>query len=364
MATTECNIDFKKTYFMGYSTPTGFTTHLRDDIESGEFTTYIIKGGPGTGKSSLMKKIASEISELDEPEIYYCSSDPNSLDAVLFDNLKVIIADGTAPHVIEPTYPGAREILVDLGECWNLDSLSSNKDGIIDETDRNQKYHALAKKYLSAIISVNEDIMSIGDSALDSTKLDAYLERLSARLFPKKRDFENKGKIRFRQMTSFTPVGVKTFTNLFEHLNVYKIEDECFAVTDNLLKKLAEYACDAGYDVLISKNVFLSGIVYQHMIIPEIETAFVSGVPDGITGGTKINSMRFYDKDILRDKHKRLMFDEGIVKELTGEMVSALQTAKEIHDELESYYIRAMDFNKVNLTCERLIKRIRANAEN
>ncbi|MCD7785189.1 MAG: hypothetical protein LUH18_06370 [Oscillospiraceae bacterium] len=364
MATTECNIDFKKTYFMGYSTPTGFTTHLRDDIESGEFTTYIIKGGPGTGKSSLMKKISSEISELDEPEIYYCSSDPNSLDAVLFDNLKVIIADGTAPHVIEPTYPGAREILVDLGECWNLDSLSSNKDGVIDATDRNQKYHVLAKKYLSAIISVDEDIMSIGDSALDSLKLDAYLERLSARLFPKKRDFENKGKIKFRQMTSFTPVGVKTFTNLFEHLNVYKIEDECFAVTDNLLKKLAEYASEAGYDVLISKNVFLSGSVYQHMIIPEIETAFVSAASDGIAGGTKINSMRFYDKDIFRDKHKRLMFDEGIVKELTDEMISALQIAKEIHDELESYYIKAMDFDKVNLTCERLMKRIRVNAEN
>ncbi|MCD7889548.1 MAG: hypothetical protein LUG23_06520 [Oscillospiraceae bacterium] len=364
MANTECNIDFKKTYFMGYSTPTGFVTHLKDDIESGEFTTYIIKGGPGTGKSSLMKKIASEVSELDEPEIYYCSSDPNSLDAVLFDNLKVIIADGTAPHVIEPTYPGAREVLVDLGECWNLESLSSNKDGIIDSTNRNQKYHALAKKYLSAIISVNDDIMSVGDSALDSSKLDAYLERLCARLLPKKKAFEGEGKIKFRQVTSFTPEGVKTFTNLFEHLNVYKIEDDCFAVTDKLLKQLAQYAKNNGYDVLISKNVFLSGSVYQHMIIPEIETAFVSGNSCDSLSGTKINSMRFYDKDILRDKHKRLMFDEGIVKELTDEMISALKTAKEIHDELESYYIKAMDFEKVNLTCERLIERIRTNGEN
>ncbi len=364
MATTECNMHFKEAYFMGYSTPTGFTTHLRDDIESGEFTTYIIKGGPGTGKSSLMKGIASELSDLDEPEIYYCSSDPNSLDAVLFGNLKVIIADGTSPHVIEPTYPGVREVLIDLGECWNLGLLSDNKDGIIDSTNRNQKYHALAKKYLSAIISVNEDIMSIGDSALDSSKLDAYLERLSARLFPKKKAFEDEGKIKFRQMTSFTSEGVKTFANLFEHLTVYKIEDECFAMTDKLLKQLAQCAKKNGYDALISNNVFLSGSVYQHMIIPEIETAFVSGNSCDSLGGTKINSMRFYDKDILRDKHKRLMFDEGIVKELTDEMISALTTAKEIHDELESYYIKAMDFDKVNLTCEKLIARIKANAEN
>ncbi|MCD7823820.1 MAG: hypothetical protein LUG86_07390 [Oscillospiraceae bacterium] len=353
--------DFKKTYFMGYSTPDGFTTHLRDDIESGEFTTYIIKGGPGTGKSSLMKKIASSLSDLDEPEIYYCSSDPYSLDAVLFDNLKIIIADGTSPHVIEPTYPGAREILVDLGECWNLESLSSSKSGIIDSTNRNQRYHALAKKYLSAIISVNEDIMSIGDSALDCSKLDAYLERLSTRLFPKKKASESQGRIRFRQMTSFTPVGVMTFTNLFEHLNVYKIEDSSFAVTDKLLKQLARRATDNGYNVLISKNVFMSGSVYQHVIIPEIATAFVSGISDDIANSTKINSMRFYDRDILKDKRKRLEFDEGIIKELIDEMVCALKTAKDIHDELESYYINAMDFQKVNDVCQRLIERIRSD---
>ncbi|MCC8131735.1 MAG: hypothetical protein LUC38_06810 [Oscillospiraceae bacterium] len=355
MATTN---DFKKTYFLGYSTPNDFNNHLKDDIESGEFTTYIIKGGPGTGKSSMMKKIASMVSDLDEPEIYYCSSDPNSLDAVLFDNLKVIIADGTAPHVIEPTYPGAREVLVDLGECWNLDSLSADKNGIIDATNRNLRYHALAKKYLSAIISVNEDIMSIGDSALDCEKLGSYCERLSAKLFPKKKSPDHQGKIKFRQMTSFTPDGVKTFNNLFENLDVYKIEDDCFSVTDKLLKQLAGCARDNGYDVLISKNVFLSGSVYQHMIIPEIGTDFVSGVPLD-TNSTKINAMRFYDKDILRDKHKRLMFDEGIVKELTDEMISALRTAKDIHDELESYYIKAMDFDKVNSTCEQLIERIR-----
>ncbi len=359
MATTDTN--FKKTYFMGYSTPSGFNTHLRDDIESGKFTTYIIKGGPGTGKSSMMKKIASELSDMDEPEVYYCSSDPNSLDAVLFDNLKVIIADGTAPHVIEPTYPGAKEILIDLGECWSLDSLSSNKDNIIDSTNRNQKYHALAKKYLSAIISVNEDVLSIGDSALDNSKLDAYFERLSARLLPKKKNSENKGKIRFRQMTSFTPEGVRTFSDLFDHLNVYRIEDECFSVTDKLLKKLAGYAKENGYDVLISKNVFLSGSVYQHIIIPEIETAFVSGISCEPLHSTKINAMRFYDKDILRDKHKRLMFDKGIVNELTDEMISALKTAKDIHDELESYYIKAMDFDKVNTKCQMLIERIRSS---
>lgn len=52
-----------------------------------------------------MKKIAGELSEIDEPELYYCSSDPDSLDAVVFRKIKAIIVDGTSPHVFEPDYP-------------------------------------------------------------------------------------------------------------------------------------------------------------------------------------------------------------------------------------------------------------------
>lgn len=128
----------KKTYFLGCPTPDGFSTHLRDDIDSGEFITYIIKGGPGTGKSSLMKKIAGELSEIDEPELYYCSSDPDSLDAVVFRKIKAIIVDGTSPHVFEPDYPGVREVIVDLGTCWNVDSLKSDRENIISASDRNK----------------------------------------------------------------------------------------------------------------------------------------------------------------------------------------------------------------------------------
>lgn len=66
----------QKTYFLGCSTPDGFLTHLKDDISSESYITYIIKGGPGTGKSSMMKKIANELLCYDTPELYYCSSDP------------------------------------------------------------------------------------------------------------------------------------------------------------------------------------------------------------------------------------------------------------------------------------------------
>ena len=51
-----------------------------------------------------------------------------------------------------------------------------------------------------------------------------------------------------------------------------------------------------------------------------------------------------------------LNFAKKASKELIDEAFSALKTAKEIHDELESCYIEAMDFDKVEEKAKNLIK--------
>ena len=88
-------------YFMGANTPFEFISKFDDlyDPING-FKVYILKGGPGTGKSGLMKAIASHFEE-DGKCVHriFCSSDPSSLDAVLVEDKKICILDGTAPHV-------------------------------------------------------------------------------------------------------------------------------------------------------------------------------------------------------------------------------------------------------------------------
>lgn len=346
------------TYFLGCPTPQGFSTHLFEDIRSGDYTTYIIKGGPGTGKSSMMKKIAHTLCDIDKPELYYCSSDPASLDAVVFRKLKAIIVDGTAPHVVEPEYPGVSQVLVDLGSCWNVDELAANKDKIIETTVANKKCHALVRRYLNAIHSINEDVLTVGESALNKAKLKAYCERLAARLLPRKKH-EGKGLISYRQITSITPNGVLTHENLFDGMNVFSINDDFYAVSDRLMKSLAEKAVAMQYKVIVSTSVFHGNNVYEQLIIPEIKTAFVTGSRDLSANVNNINALRFYDRGLLREKRGRLSFDKGIANELVCEAVSILKQAKDIHDELESCYINAMDFKKVDEICEGLINRIR-----
>ena len=87
-------------YFLGANTPQGFVSRF-DQLGSAEdgWRKFVIKGGPGTGKSSMMKRIAAELEQYcDEIELVYCSSDIESLDALVVPGIKASIADGTAPH--------------------------------------------------------------------------------------------------------------------------------------------------------------------------------------------------------------------------------------------------------------------------
>ena len=58
-----------------------------------------MKGGPGTGKSTFLKKIVNEASSRGfDTERYHCAFDPESLDMVIIRSLGVALFDSTAPH--------------------------------------------------------------------------------------------------------------------------------------------------------------------------------------------------------------------------------------------------------------------------
>ena len=80
-----------------------------------------MKGGPGVGKSSFMKKIATEFADKGyDVEIFPCSSDPGSLDAVVIKKLGVVLIDATAPHIVDPKIPGAIDEIVNFGDFWDV----------------------------------------------------------------------------------------------------------------------------------------------------------------------------------------------------------------------------------------------------
>ena len=98
--------------FFGASTPDGSVNYI-DNITQGLKTRYFIKGRPGTGKSTFMKKLLKKAVDYDyDCEVYYCSFDKNSLDMVIIPELSFCVFDSTAPHELFPSRDG--DIILDF----------------------------------------------------------------------------------------------------------------------------------------------------------------------------------------------------------------------------------------------------------
>ena len=108
-----------RSLFPGAMGPDGFIScfdHLLPERDLRRM--IVLKGGPGVGKSTFMRRVHAALCPDGQPStLYFCSGDPDSLDAVAVPHLGLLLLDGTAPHVVDPVYPGARDSIVNLGEC-------------------------------------------------------------------------------------------------------------------------------------------------------------------------------------------------------------------------------------------------------
>ena len=109
------------TYFAARNGYQGFTSYFEKIFSPVQFSKiYILKGGPGTGKSTLMKKVRDAFKESGvKTQSILCSSDPASLDGLILEEngRKIAVLDGTAPHATDPSLPVAIEEIIDLGSA-------------------------------------------------------------------------------------------------------------------------------------------------------------------------------------------------------------------------------------------------------
>lgn len=352
-------MDFRtEIYFLGEATAEGFRTAFGQQIAEKDFYTYILKGGPGTGKSSLMKKIAAEFEGREDVDLYYCSSDPTSLDGVVLKNRKVVVVDGTSPHVFEADYPGVSQSLINLGECWNKELLRENSEEIRALMDENGIWHARARRYLTALSSLNTDIVSIGSLALNREKLNSFLGRYLKKLLPKTQGAD--GKILLKKLSAITQNGYMTHFPDKSVTRIY-VDDKCFAAGDIFLRGVAEAAVNRGYTVVVSLCRLLQNDIYEHVIIPDLKLGFFTiNFFNEVEQDNdfRINMERFYDKNLIAAKKQRLSFDRKASLEMKAEAVQSVLKAKAVHDDLERYYIRAVDFSMIDSVTEKLIAEI------
>lgn len=341
-------------YFLGANTPAGFFSKFDQlyDPMDGWFL-YIIKGGPGTGKSTLMKNIAKfAISKNVETELIYCSSDPNSLDAVIFPTLKTCIVDGTAPHTMDPKFPGVSDTIINLSDCWDKKKLRSNREAVILNTLKNSSFHKKSQNYLEAYGILNKNTEKILSNKLEVKKIINYSNNLSKKLFPMQKKQRGKEYIRF--LSGITPNGITVFDSTLSLLsdNIYVVIDKYGVCANILMQNLKNNALNCGIDTIACYCPISPNNKIDFLIFPEIKTSFAvsnnNHNMENISNLRKIHCKRFINKDVLQANQQKIKFNQKLQYELLSEAIYNLRMAKAVHDELEKSYIECMDFSLVD----------------
>ena len=329
--------------FLSANSSEGFFSFFDEFLKDKK--TYVIKGGPGTGKSSFMKKIASKaVSKGDFTEYVYCSSDPDSLDGVYIHGSETAFTDGTPPHVMEVKYPGAMGAIINLGQFINSEKVSTAKDEILRLNSKLSASYSRAYRYLKAAACASSELRAIGQKYLDSEKMMLYFKILSDRVLADKNGHGGRSYVRF--LSGITPKGYVTFKDTIYTLcsDVFVIRDK-YGLSSSVLKALRDKFTDRGFDVYEFRFPLEPHLI-SHIAVPELDMAFVTSdkLTHFDTGNARaVNLNRFMREDIEFEK-KYAVSAAKLMKICLEEAIEALRTAKSLHDDLEEIYISSMDF--------------------
>lgn len=348
-------------FFLGANTPDGFYSLFNELYNPySEWQIYIIKGGPGTGKSTIMKEVANEAEKRGcHVERIPCSSDPMSLDGVIIPDLKISVADGTSPHTIEPVFPGVCEHIVDLGQCWDKNILKTNISKIKMISMTNSAAHKKCIKYMKAAKLMDNELKKYTDNSIDHDKINRYSKRFSDTYFNinnNKTTFTTKN----RFISALTPIGI---TLMDETIGQYCnktiiIKDSC-NISTYVIEKIIEEAISNKIDMIICRCPTDPLNKIEHVIFPELKIGvFTSNSYHPVKGDKTVSSSRFINRNIVTKNKNSIAFMKKAKNEMIKEAVEALKSAKSAHDILESYYIEAMNFEKVNEIKNKLISEI------
>lgn len=143
---------------------------------------YLIKGRPGSGKSTFMKKIASALlNQGIDVEIYHCSMDPNSLDMIVARELSVALFDCTPPHEYAPL-AGKDEIIDLYKECLPSDVDERNKETLSKLDERYKAAIQVGRISLQKLLDAEYKCFESATPVLPSEK-QALFARCTAFLF-------------------------------------------------------------------------------------------------------------------------------------------------------------------------------------
>ena len=345
----------KKAFFAAVNSGEGFVS-MFGEIFFGERIKrrYVIKGGPGTGKSSFMRRVGAFFEKQGaEVEYYYCSSDTGSIDGVII-NGEIAILDGTAPHSYDTVAPGYVDHIIDLGRFWREDSLLKNSSELIRLSERKKTAYSRGYGFLAAALKADFVADKLIFPCVTADKMRSAAARDVARL-----GLSRKGEIITRQTEAFGTSGstyLPTYTD--SAARVHYVEDIC-GISSLYLGQIEQIAKKMGYEALVSYDTLNRGKI-REIFFTETADCFTSIDQPLSDEWAKINMKRFIDVSAfseIRRIYRATVQCKERLKQLAEEM---LADAGRVHAEMEKYYVSAMDFSELEKYCAEFIDKLSA----
>ena len=339
-------------YYLGANTPEGFCSHYDTLFHDGRIRRLVIlKGGPGCGKSTLMRHVsaAAQAKGMDAEEIL-CSSDPDSLDGLIVPQAGLALVDGTAPHVVEPPLCGLGAAYLDLGRFYDGARMEQRRDALLEAKEKNAACYPLCYSALRAAGAAGALLRALAEDALPPDTLDGALRRL---LPPLPEASARPGSCLRRWVSALTPQGVRLAPPQTERC--YRILDS-YGLAGPLLRRLRDAHVQAGHSVIEAFDP-LSPRELQALMLPEQSVCYLRSsrlFPLGGDAAPWLELDALVDQRLSYEQQRRLQAAEALRADAVQEALHHLIAAKAHHDALEAVCRPAVDFAGVAACAEAL----------
>ncbi|WP_406676589.1 PRK06851 family protein [Moorella sp. ACPs] len=360
-----------KKVFPGGNTCMGFYSFYDFIIEPDATRIFVVKGGPGVGKSTFMRKIGEAMLERGfDVEFHCCSSDNNSLDGVVIPKIRVAIIDGTAPHIFDPKNPGAVDEIIHLGDYWDEDKMRASKEQVLQDNARISRLYRIAYSALKEARVIRDEWESyVAESMIIPRVYQAKAELLEAIFAGVRPRYNVKARERHLFATALTPQGLVTGnveTLLQDIRRLFTIAGDPGTGVSGILAAVARMAHEKGLDTEVYHCPFDPNNI-DMVIIPEIQAAAMNWQPPhdidvqaipGLQVAMALDLNRFIDREHLNLYGNEIASAVVRYQAALDRAIAHIREAKLTHDHMESYYTPAMDFAAINAKREEILQRI------
>lgn len=341
-------------FFLGANSRCGFHSLYGGFCPPDQGFLHIIKGGPGCGKSSFMRRIgaAAEARGLDVDYVL-CSGDPDSLDGVYIPALGVGYVDGTAPHSMDVPYPAAAGAYIDLGRFYDSAALKPHAEEIMDLNRRYKGLYAAAYGQIAAGTALMPKYHPGLWGPAEEEKL-----RKKLRAFAKRelREADAGGK-RELFLGAMSCKGRMFLTGELCGLERVYIADNELGLGHFYLSALLALAEERGCGVTVCRDCLDPGLI-SGLILPGLSLGIFCS-DSGIDLDAGLRHLRLdamADREALAPVKSSLRRSKRLGRDCLTLAADTLAEAKALHDELEKVYNPHVDFGGVYAEAERHIK--------